>query len=104
MPSAGHPLGAHVRSGTKLTLVVTLADVLERGLPWKGTPAHVLVEIAGGVSEAICESPRNDGEVAEQLVFRNSAIDVSFFVLAQIAEARVASRLFRWLAHNDSNR
>jgi glycerol uptake facilitator-like aquaporin len=36
-------------SGAHLNPVVTLADALERGLPWKETPHYVLAQVSGGV-------------------------------------------------------
>jgi glycerol uptake facilitator-like aquaporin len=39
-------------SGAHLNPVVTLADALERGLPWKEAPHYVLAQISGGVAGA----------------------------------------------------
>ena len=36
-------------SGAHLNPVVTLADALERGLPWKEAPHYVLAQISGGI-------------------------------------------------------
>ncbi len=36
-------------SGAHLNPVVSLADALERGLPWKETPHYVLAQILGGI-------------------------------------------------------
>jgi len=36
-------------SGAHLNPVVTLADALERGLPWKETPHYILAQVSGGI-------------------------------------------------------
>ena len=39
-------------SGAHFNPVVTIADALERGIPWKETPAYIVAQIIGGVAGA----------------------------------------------------
>ena len=41
-------------SGAHFNPVVTIADALERGIPWSETPAYVAAQILGGVAGAVC--------------------------------------------------
>ncbi len=41
-------------SGAHFNPVVTIADALERGIPWSETPAYVVAQILGGVAGAVC--------------------------------------------------
>jgi len=40
-------------SGAHFNPVVTLADALERGIPWKESPAYIAAQISGGVAGAV---------------------------------------------------
>src|SRR5208282_5291185 len=40
-------------SGAHLNPVVTLADALEKGIPWKETPLYILGQVLGGVTGTI---------------------------------------------------
>jgi glycerol uptake facilitator-like aquaporin len=40
-------------SGAHFNPAVTLADALERGIPWKDAPAYVMAQCAGGIAGAV---------------------------------------------------
>jgi glycerol uptake facilitator-like aquaporin len=40
-------------SGAHLNPAVTLADAMQRGLPWAETPAYILAQITGGIAGAV---------------------------------------------------
>lgn len=40
-------------SGAHLNPAVTLADAMERGIPWHETPAYIFAQIVGGISGAV---------------------------------------------------
>jgi glycerol uptake facilitator-like aquaporin len=40
-------------SGAHLNPAVTLADAMEKGIPWAETPSYILAQIAGGIAGAI---------------------------------------------------
>ena len=41
-------------SGAHFNPVVTFADALERGIPWKEAPAYVVAQVLGGVAGTMC--------------------------------------------------
>lgn len=40
-------------SGAHFNPAITLADAMERGIPWKEAPAYILAQIAGGIAGAV---------------------------------------------------
>ena len=41
-------------SGAHFNPVVTLADAMEQGIPWKEAPAYIVAQIVGGVAGTLC--------------------------------------------------
>lgn len=56
-------------SGAHLNPVVTLADAVERGIPWKEVPAYIAAQCAGGlqvrlIHSAPCVRPRRNNSTS----------------------------------------
>jgi glycerol uptake facilitator-like aquaporin len=63
-------------SGAHLNPVVTLADAIERGIPWKETPHYILAQVLGAVG----------GAMVAHLMFGLPAISVSHHVRGGAAQ------------------
>jgi glycerol uptake facilitator-like aquaporin len=64
-------------SGAHLNPVVTLADAIERGIPWKETPHYILAQVLGAVG----------GAMVAHLMFGLRVISVSHHVRGGAAQA-----------------